>query len=157
MVNTVHPPLKPRFWEEKSLSDMSREEWEALCDGCGRCCVVLLEDEDAPPATYLETKACCRLFDPTTRGCTDYAHRFTRVPGCVKVTPENAATLQWMPESCAYRRLAEGRGLADWHPLISGRSESVAQAGIAVAPDLVNETLIPEDALWEYVTGVRET
>ena len=134
MTKPANSPLSPRFWEEKSLAEMSRDEWEALCDGCGQCCIVLLEDEDGPQGTYLETKACCRLFDPAKRACSDYDNRLKRVPSCVKVTPDNAATLGWMPKSCAYRRLAEGRGLADWHPLLSGRRESVAEAGVAVAP-----------------------
>ena len=143
------------FWECKTLPEMTQEEWESLCDGCGQCCIVLLEDEDGEEEGFLETSVCCRLFDPQTRRCTRYDERKTLVPDCVQVTPENAAALDWMPETCAYRRLAEGRGLADWHPLISGRRESVAEAGVSVGPDLTDERKVKTRHLWKYVTGRR--
>ena len=141
------------FWVRKTLGEMTPEEWESLCDGCGRCCVVLLEDEEE--GGYVETSIGCKLFDPESRRCTRYETRQMLVPGCVKVTAQNAGQLDWMPESCAYRRLAEGRGLAPWHPLISGRAESVAEAGIAVGPDLVNEREVRERHYWRYVIGPR--
>ncbi|ADM09666.1 hypothetical protein PB2503_08054 [Parvularcula bermudensis HTCC2503] len=149
-------PLPPRqdrpFWETKSLGQMSAAEWESLCDGCGRCCLVLLEDEEEE-GRYHETSLCCQLFDPQTRRCTRYAERRLIVPDCVKVSPDNAGTLSWMPESCAYRRLAGGRGLAPWHPLRSGRRESVVEAGVAVDGQLTNEREVSLDELWRYVTG----
>lgn len=153
------PPPEPKavprpFWEEKTLSEMTAEEWESLCDGCGKCCLVLLEDED-DEGHYLETSVCCRLFDAKARRCTRYDERFRLVPDCVQVSPENAGALKWMPESCAYRRLAEGRGLADWHPLISGRRDSVVKAGIAVRRDLKSEKKVRVRNLWRYVTGER--
>ncbi len=143
-----------RFWERKSLKDMSTPEWEALCDGCGKCCLILLEDEET--GDYAETRLSCRLFDAQTRCCKRYEERHRLVPDCVKVTPDNADRLDWMPKSCAYRRLAEGRGLASWHPLISGRRESVAEAGIAVPDDLVSEGDIDPDDYWAFITGPRD-
>jgi uncharacterized cysteine cluster protein YcgN (CxxCxxCC family) len=150
------PADDDRYWETKRLADMTAEEWEALCDGCGRCCLVLLEDEDAP-GRYDETDVCCRLFDPVARRCTRYDERQRLVPDCVQVTPANAGALSWMPKSCAYRRLAEGRGLAGWHPLVSGRAETVVEAGIAVAPDLVSERRVRARNLWRHITGRRDS
>ena len=151
---TVEKTANAPFWQEKSLAEMSAEEWESLCDGCRKCCLVLLEDEEE--GGFAETSLCCRLFDPKTRRCTRYEERKTLVPDCVQVTPENAGALEWMPKSCAYRRLAEGRGLADWHPLISGRLESVVEAGIAVSANLTNERKVRARHLWRYVTGKRD-
>lgn len=147
------------FWERKALADMTQSEWESLCDGCGRCCLVLLEDVEAEPdepeARFFETSVCCELFDPKTRRCTNYKQRAQLVPGCVTLAPDTAKTLEWMPESCAYRRLAEGRGLADWHPLVSGQRDSVVEAGVAVSTDLVNEKTVSTDELWKFVTRAR--
>lgn len=140
------------FWETKPLSQMTREEWESLCDGCGRCCLITLEDEDAP-GIFEETSVHCRLFDPEERRCTCYARRTTLVPGCVELKPGNVGNLDFMPASCAYRRLAEGRGLAPWHPLISGDPASVEAAGIAVPKDLVSEREVCEEDLWHHLTG----
>lgn len=144
---------KAPFWETKSLSQMNHEEWESLCDGCGRCCLVLLQDADS--GAVWETDVACRLFDARTRRCTDYPRRKARVPACVTLTPENLAALDWMPESCAYRRLHEGRGLADWHPLISGTRESVVAAGVAVSADLVPEGEVADEDLEDHVTRRR--
>lgn len=146
-------PSRP-YWETKALSEMDEGEWEALCDGCGRCCLVSLEDEET--GEVLETSVHCRLFDPEARRCTAYEDRLRLVPGCVQVTPEGAGRLSWMPRSCAYRRLAEGRGLADWHPLVSGRAESVAEAGVAVSGPLRSERRVRTRDLWRYVTGERD-
>ena len=132
------------FWKTTPLSDMSPAEWESLCDGCGKCCLVLIEDED--DGSVWETDVACRLFDPQKRKCTDYNNRHTRVPDCVRLTPENAGALAWMPETCAYRRLARGQDLPDWHPLITGDPTTVARAGAVTRKNLASEADIdPED------------
>lgn len=147
------PPERP-FWETKPLSAMSREEWESLCDGCGKCCLVTLEDED-DPGELAETSVHCRLFDAETRRCTCYARRTELVPGCIELRPDNVTSLPFMPESCAYRRIAEGRGLASWHPLVSGDPASVERAGVAVRRELTDERRVSEEDLWRHVTGHR--
>ena len=144
--------MRNRFWERIPLEEMTKEEWEALCDGCGKCCLLKLEDEDTGQVHY--TNITCRLFDPETRRCGNYALRRQLVKGCVMLTPENLDdAAEWMPQSCAYRRLYEGRGLANWHPLVSGRPESVREAGIAVAPPLVPEYEVAEEDWEDHVLG----
>jgi hypothetical protein len=126
---------------------MTPAEWESLCDGCGLCCLVRFEDEDT--GEIIPTRVSCRLFDGDLCRCTDYANRSVQVPDCIKLTPQNIARLAWMPKSCAYRRISEGRGLPEWHPLITGDPESTHKAGRSVRGQTINEaTLIEaEDAL----------
>jgi len=135
------------FWKRKTLSEMTVAEWESLCDGCGLCCLVRFEEEDT--GHVVPTRVHCKLFDARVCACTDYAHRQDHVPDCVKLTPGNIEKLAWMPLSCAYRRLHEGRDLADWHPLISGDPESVHRAGVSVRGQTISESVLaePEDAL----------
>ena len=118
------------FWREKSLQDLSKAEWESLCDGCGRCCLEKLEDMDTGEISY--TNVACNLLDQETCGCSNYAERFRYMPDCVPLDPQNIHELKWMPSTCAYRLLAEGKDLPVWHPLVSGTRETVFLAGIAV-------------------------
>lgn len=135
------------FWRDKTLEQMTPEEWESLCDGCGRCCVIRFEEEET--GEVIPTRVHCKLFDPQACRCSDYAARKAHVPDCIKLTPWNIEALQWMPKSCAYRRLHEGRGLADWHPLVSGDPESVHRAGVSVRGQTISELSLAEseDAL----------
>src|SRR5215813_10617815 len=119
------------FWRRKSLAEMTDSEWESLCDGCGRCCLVKLEDADDPSRTYF-TDVGCRLLDSKTCRCRDYPNRTAKVKDCVRLTPRNIKRIVWLPPSCAYRLLAEGRDLYWWHPLVSGDPESVHHARISV-------------------------
>lgn len=118
------------FWKTKSLEEMSRVEWESLCDGCGKCCLSKLEDEDTGEIVW--TSVACRLFDAGKCACRDYTNRNEKVPDCVILTTENVRTIPWLPKTCAYRLVAEGRDLFDWHPLKSGRADSVHEARISV-------------------------
>jgi uncharacterized protein len=117
------------FWKQKSLEELNPAEWESLCDGCGRCCLVKLEDEESGKIHF--TDVACKLFNSNTCRCADYAHRRRRVHDCIKLTPGRVRTLGWLPPSCAYRLIAEGRDLAWWHPLVSGSQTSVHEAGVS--------------------------
>ncbi len=142
----VPSPLQP-YWETKTLVEMSTAEWEGLCDGCGLCCVIRFEDEDS--GAVIPTRVHCKLFDSAACTCADYANRKAQVPDCIKLTPHNIQSLAWMPKSCAYRRLHEGRTLAAWHPLVSGDPETVHTAGVSVRGQTISELSLaePEDAL----------
>ncbi len=130
-----------RFWEELSLENMSDSQWESLCDGCGRCCLHKLEDADT--ATVYYTRVACTLLDSDTARCKDYSNRFAEVPDCLSMRPMTDDKRRWLPDSCAYRRVSEGRGLADWHPLISGSAETVLQSGVSVAGKTLAENDVP--------------
>ncbi|MSO90085.1 MAG: YcgN family cysteine cluster protein [Acetobacteraceae bacterium] len=127
----------PKFWETKTLEEMSPDEWESLCDGCGRCCLHKLRHDDTGALSF--TNVACRLLDVSTARCSDYANRRRRVPDCVNLTPAEVREIDWLPPSCAYRLLAENKPLYWWHPLVSGDVATVAQAGISVAGRAVNE------------------
>jgi uncharacterized protein len=118
------------FWTEKTLEEMSEVEWESLCDGCGRCCLVKLEDEENGDIHF--TDVGCTLLEEKTCRCRDYTNRQEKVSDCVRLTPDVVRSLKWLPPSCAYRLVAEGKDLLPWHPLVSGDAASVHDAGISV-------------------------
>lgn len=137
------------FWRRKTLAMMTPDEWEKLCDGCGRCCLLKLEDEDTSEVLY--TDVACRLLDEGTCRCRDYAHRTRRVPGCVVLTPDTLERLDWMPSTCAYRLLHEGKDLPDWHPLVSGSRQSVHRAGISVRGRTLPEGEVADEDLEDRI------
>ena len=128
--------LRDRFWE-LPIEALNRAEWEALCDGCGRCCLHKLEDEDT--GEVIETNVACRLLDHATARCTDYKHRKAFVPDCLRLTPRLVAEVSWLPETCAYRRRADGQPLPPWHYLLTGSRESMVRAGVSVTGRVVSE------------------
>lgn len=148
------PPIDQSrpFWQEKSLEEFDEAEWEALCDGCGRCCLVHLADEET--GEVFETDAACELLDIPTVRCTDYAHRHQRVPECQTLTPEGVRAAHWLPDTCGYRRIAAGRPLPDWHPLVGGDPEAVHTAGISVRHVARPEG---EVASWNIIEWWEET
>jgi uncharacterized cysteine cluster protein YcgN (CxxCxxCC family) len=136
----------PPFWRTKSLGAMSRQEWESLCDGCGKCCLIKLQDPDADEVDY--TDVACHLLDTEACRCTDYPNRHRRVADCVRMSPDRLdEIMNWMPSTCAYRVLAEGRELPDWHPLVSGDPASVHRAGASVRRRVVSDSGFDEDGL----------
>jgi len=137
------------FWQTKTLSEMSNPEWESLCDGCARCCMHKLEDEDTGEVHY--TSIVCRYLDQDKCQCTDYSQRNVNVPECVLLTPERVDEFAWLPNTCAYRLIAEGKDLYDWHPLVSGDKASVQAAGIAVTGKVVDERSVHPDSHQEYI------
>lgn len=150
MTDTIPPTgLRPKFWLEP-LETLSKPEWEALCDGCGRCCLLKLEDEDSGEIAF--TNVSCRLFDAASCTCGQYALRKQMVAGCVVLTPENIERhAYWMPKTCAYRLRFEGNGLPDWHPLVSGDADSVHAASISMRGKVVPEYEVDEDDLEDYL------
>lgn len=139
--------LKPRYWERKPLAKMSQAEWEALCDGCGKCCLNKLEDEDTGAVAL--TRVACRLLDDETCRCAHYETRHQFVPNCIVLRPDNLDThAYWMPQTCAYRLLWQGDPLPEWHPLISGDPLTVQRAGVSVHRMTLSEFDVPEDE-WE--------
>lgn len=138
------------FWKGRALEDFSKEEWESLCDGCGRCCLVKLEDEDTGDIHF--TSIGCKLLDGRSCRCADYRQRRRRVRDCVKLTPEAVRTIPWLPPTCGYRLIAEGKDLKWWHPLVSGSPETVHEAGVSVKDKVVaSETDVPVEALPDFI------
>ena len=131
-------PLRDVFWE-LPLADLNREEWEALCDGCGRCCLHKIEDADTGEIEH--TNVACKLLDCQTAQCRDYRNRKAFVPDCLRLTYRIVSDVPWLPSTCAYRMRAEGKPLEDWHYLISGDHQSIVAAGISVAGRVVSETV----------------
>ncbi len=139
------------FWRTKRLAEMSRDEWESLCDLCGRCCLNKLEDEETGEIFW--TDVACKLLDPVTCRCTSYPNRHDFVPDCVELDVEEVVTqtYTWLPPTCAYRLRAEGHDLPHWHPLVSGDPESVHRSGISVRGRVRSETDIPADGLEDFI------
>jgi uncharacterized protein len=142
------------FWRSKSLTEMSAEEWELLCDGCGQCCLIKLEDEDTGDIAV--TRLACKLLDLGTCRCSDYGNRRRHVPDCVKLTPEDIGGLRWLPFTCAYRTLDEGRDLPWWHPLISGSDATVHEAGVSIRGIAISEAKVPVHRYPAHIAGWLE-
>jgi uncharacterized cysteine cluster protein YcgN (CxxCxxCC family) len=130
--------MKDQYWKRKSLAAMSHAEWEGLCDGCALCCMHKLEDADTGEIFY--TDIACRLLDVDTCRCTDYTNRAKQVVDCLLLSVDRPQAFDWLPDSCAYRRLANNRELPAWHPLLTGDPESVHAAGISVRGRATSET-----------------
>ena len=139
--------IRPEFWSTVPLTKMTKTEWEALCDGCGKCCLNKLEDEDT--GEVVMTRVACKLLDDSTCHCALYPTRHTHVPECIVLTPKTIAdNMYWLPQTCAYRLVYEGKNLFHWHPLVSGDPQSVHAAGVSVQGLTISEANTPEDD-WE--------
>ncbi len=139
------------FWKSKTLAEMSAGEWESLCDGCGQCCLIKLEDEDTGDIAV--TRLACKLLDLGSCQCSDYANRREHVFDCVKLTPQDVSRLEWLPETCAYRLIDEGKDLRWWHPLVSGTAQTVFEAGVAIRDVAISEKKIPEERYPAHIVG----
>ncbi len=131
-----------KFWETKSLVEMTTEEWESLCDSCGKCCLIKLEDEDSGEIVF--TSAVCDLIDLDSCRCTRYSERCTLVPECIDLKQHDFAEYNWLPTTCAYRLLTDGLPLPDWHPLISGNPDSVKDAGVSISSYAIKESQVED-------------
>ena len=141
--------LRPQFWKKYSLTELNSAEWEALCDGCGLCCLIKLEDEELQEIAY--TKVACKLLDCQTAQCSNYSQRVQHVPDCIQLTPEKLANIQWLPASCAYRRLEQGKSLPSWHYLNSGTRSSINQAKKSAAGRCISEVEVDEEQIEDYI------
>ncbi len=137
------------FWQHKALSEMTCEEWEQLCDGCAKCCLHKIEDEET--GIIYGTNVVCQYLDEHNCQCSDYAHRSVLVPDCVTLSVDNLDQVYFMPSTCSYRLLAEGKPLPDWHPLLTGRKESVHESGNSVRGKVISE--LASDDLMHHLTG----
>ncbi len=141
------------FWNEKTLWEMSNEEWDCLCDRCGLCCLIKLRDADTKEVFY--TSVACKLLDLDICQCKDYPNRYSKVPSCLELSPEKVYQYDWLPSTCAYRLVAMGLDLERWHPLISGNFESVHFAGISLRGSLLSEEDINMKDLFDYIVQVE--
>ena len=156
----------PPFWESKTLTEMNRDEWESLCDHCGKCCLLKLQDEtdvedaevnsessspEHETGSVYYTNVVCNLFDKDDGHCTDYWNRETRVPTCIRLTQDNLSDLEWMPPSCTYRRVMEGRGVPKWHHLITGDKNTIHQQHKSVLGRVVFENEVKDEDLEDHI------
>jgi len=144
----------PNFWEVKTLEKMSADEWESLCDGCGLCCLVKIEDEDS--GEVLNTSVSCKLLDIENCQCGDYINRFKLAPMCTRLTLDNLSQMRWLPESCAYKRLANNQPLPKWHYLISGDKNSVHEVGVSAKWFALSEEYIHPEQLLQLVINLEK-
>lgn len=138
-----------KFWEKKSLSEMTNTEWESLCDGCGKCCLNKIIDDDTEELHF--TNVACYLLHTKSCQCRKYKQRFQLVPECVKVSIDEPDQFAWLPASCAYRRLSEGKTLPDWHPLLTGSQSAMHKGGHSVRGKIVSEAQIDPENLEDYI------
>ncbi|MGB5398534.1 MAG: YcgN family cysteine cluster protein [Gammaproteobacteria bacterium] len=138
-----------KFWETKTLEQMSPDEWESLCDGCGLCCLVKIEDEDS--GDIYNTSVSCHLLDIEQCRCRDYVNRLSKVPACAQLNLANLPGMSWLPETCAYKRLYAGQALPAWHPLLTGDIKSVHDAGVSVRRFAQSEEYIHPDQLTDFI------
>ena len=137
------------FWKEKTLAQLSEKEWESLCDGCGKCCLNKIIDEDTDTLHF--TNVACYLLHHKTAQCKKYETRFKLVKNCMKVSLDDIEQFHWLPESCAYRRLVEGKELPLWHPLLVGNKSQMHKDGFSIRGKVISETLISDDNLQDYI------
>lgn len=146
-----------KFWQKVPLNEMSKDQWESLCDGCAKCCLLKLQDEDDgednsdDSQEVYYTNVACTLLDQKSCRCTDYTRRFERVAECLHLTAENLGEMYWLPTTCAYRLVYEGRELPAWHPLVSGDPLSVYTAGMSVKGKTVSQDGVHEDVLEDHI------
>ncbi len=143
--------MTDEFWKRKSLSEMSKDEWETLCDGCALCCLQKIEEEESGDVYF--TDIACRLLDTRSCRCTDYTRRAKLVSTCLVLSADDSDAFHWLPDSCAYRRLAEGKDLPQWHHLITGDPNSVHEAGFSVKGKTVSET---ETGQWSVLRKLSD-
>jgi uncharacterized cysteine cluster protein YcgN (CxxCxxCC family) len=150
--DTIRKAAAAPFWRTKSMSEMSPKEWESLCDGCGRCCLNKLTDADTNETVY--TDVGCKLLDGQSCRCVDYKNRQAKVRDCVRLTPRNVRRLTWLPPTCGYRLVAEGRDLAWWHPLVSGDPNTVHTSGVSVRGKVAaSEKDVPDERLVDFIVS----
>lgn len=137
------------FWRRKKLEELDSVEWEQLCDGCGRCCLNKLEDEDTGEIHL--TRLACALLDVGSCRCSDYPNRKKKMPDCIQIDAAKARSISWLPPTCGYRLVAEGQDLPWWHPLVSGTPDTVHQAGISVRGWARSEKGVKVEAYWRYI------
>ncbi len=137
------------FWEKKTLATLTKQEWESLCDGCGKCCLIKLEDIDDGEVYY--TSVACQYLNTSTCRCTVYPQRFKKVPACTSITIDNIHQLNFLPETCAYRRVAENKPLPNWHPLLCNNTTSMHKANASVKNKAISENKVSSDNLEDYI------